>query len=159
MAKNNCSEIERWIVIYANKARKTRKIRPFRSNYILKRIARRHSRKMAKRGKIWHGDGVARATSSSFISPYVGENVGLMYSGRVKGYRRKIKTNKDIALAAHLSWMKSSGHRRNILDPAFTHIGVGVKRRHNEFYLTQLFGVEVNKKMDESITIFAETSK
>jgi uncharacterized protein YkwD len=37
------------------------------------------------------------------------------------------------------SWMASPGHRANILDPAFTHIGVGVAGATNQPYWTQVF--------------------
>ena len=37
-------------------------------------------------------------------------------------------------------WMKSSGHRRNILDPNFTHTGVGFMLGPGRvFYVTQEF--------------------
>ena len=51
----------------------------------------------------------------------------------------KINSDKEIARTFHRIWMKSSGHRKNILNPNFSKIGVGVKRRGNRFYATQLF--------------------
>ena len=36
-------------------------------------------------------------------------------------------------------WMTSPGHRRNILDPNYTHIGVGVAAREKNCYATQVF--------------------
>jgi uncharacterized protein YkwD len=36
-------------------------------------------------------------------------------------------------------WMSSPGHRENLLDPAFTHLGVGVSARHHTIRATQEF--------------------
>jgi uncharacterized protein YkwD len=149
--RNRCSEIEKWILIYTNRARKKRNIKPLKSNFGLKKLARSHSHTMANTKKIWHGNGVFKAKSSiskSSLLDFIislfyygmsGENVGLMFSGYVKGFKRKIRSDKDIALAQHLSWMRSPGHRNNILNPSFRLIGVGVNNRGNVFYCTQNF--------------------
>ena len=149
--RHRYSEIEKWILIYTNRARKKRGIKPLKSNFGLKKLARSHSRRMTNTRKIWHGNGVSKAKSSiskssfwDFIRSLLylgisGENVGLMYTGRVKGFKRKIKTDKDIALAQHLSWMRSSEHRKNILNRSFRLLGVGVKKRGKAFYCTQIF--------------------
>ena len=106
---------------------------------------------MAKAKKIWHGKGVHLAKNSLihnslwhfikslFYKGYSGENVGLMFKGRVKGFKHKIKTSKDIALAQYKSWMKSPGHKANILNSNFSLIGVGVAKNKNGYYSTQLF--------------------
>ena len=45
-------------------------------------------------------------------------------------------------------WMNSKVHRENILDPAFTEIGIGVARNDKgEVYYTQDFGVAVREAM------------
>ena len=151
MVKNQCSEIERWIVRYANFERKKRGITPFRTNQGLTKVARTHSNRMARAKKIWHGDGVHQAESSLthkslwdsvklfFCKGCSGENVGLMFKGRVRGFKREIRTSKDIALAQHKSWMRSNGHRSNMLNSDFSLIGVGVIRNRNGYYCTQLF--------------------
>ena len=36
-------------------------------------------------------------------------------------------------------WMSSPGHRENILDPRFTHLGVGVSARNHTIRATQEF--------------------
>ena len=41
--------------------------------------------------------------------------------------------------AAVEGWMKSPGHRENILRPVFRETGVGVWRTGNTYYITQLF--------------------
>ena len=36
-------------------------------------------------------------------------------------------------------WMKSAGHRENILNPGYTHLGVGVMAKNQEIKATQVF--------------------
>jgi uncharacterized protein YkwD len=54
------------------------------------------------------------------------EDLGGKYTGRYRGLGENIglgPVTPDIIVA---SWMNSPGHRANILDPDYTHIGVGV---------------------------------
>lgn len=39
----------------------------------------------------------------------------------------------------HRAWMASAGHRANILDPRWDHIGVGVTRSGDRYYGVQVF--------------------
>ena len=124
-----------------------------RSNYGLKRLARGHSKKMAKAKKIWHGKGVHLARSKvtpkkgfwgfldNLFTSYStsGENVAMMPMGKLIGFKNSIKTNKDVAKAFHKSWMNSLGHKKNILNPNFSLIGIGIKRKEKKFYATQIF--------------------
>ncbi len=87
---------------------------------------------MANEGKIFHGE------CASITGAY--ENCGMMYKGRVNEFNYEIKTDTDIARAFHQLWMRSkAGHRENILDPKHQYVGIGVKRRGNIFYGTELF--------------------
>jgi hypothetical protein len=85
-------------------------------------LSREHSKTMAKIGKIFHGDNVRSTHGSSS-----GENVA-MTSDR-----------HDVAKALHRQWMTSPGHRANILNPEFRHIGIAIIRKGREYYATQLF--------------------
>ena len=78
-----------------------------------------------------------------YSSGYVGENIAQMPQGvKVKGIG-SVKSEKDVAKALMKTWMKSPGHRSNILNPAFTEIGIGVackkKQGYREYYATQDF--------------------
>jgi uncharacterized protein YkwD len=51
----------------------------------------------------------------------------------------------DLVTQARLivdGWMTSPGHRRNMLDPNYTHMGIGVAARGKECYATQIFAQE-----------------
>lgn len=37
------------------------------------------------------------------------------------------------------AWMKSEGHRKNILNPSYTTLGVGIYEKDNIIYWSQLF--------------------
>ena len=46
---------------------------------------------------------------------------------------------------AHVGWMESEGHRRNILTPEYTAIGIGVVCRNDgRMWATQLFGMPLD---------------
>lgn len=62
---------------------------------------------------------------------YYGENVG-------KGQRTPAEVMRE--------WMASSGHRSNILDPAYTGIGVGVYQKGNTIYWVQIFKNDVSEE-------------
>jgi len=46
---------------------------------------------------------------------------------------------KAVAASAFQGWMRSSGHRRNILDGRFRYLGIGVSSRDDSLAFTQLF--------------------
>lgn len=59
--------------------------------------------------------------------------ISYMYAGE------NLAINRD-ADAAHNAWMKSEGHRRNILNPDFTELGIGLYPKGNGSYVyTQMF--------------------
>jgi uncharacterized protein YkwD len=159
MKKNNSKNIAKIIFKNTNSIRRKKKLPYFKYDRGLSYLCRKHSRKMAKKGKIWHGNNVhiakgfidtdkrKRSICNRFLYWLLGpgyrgisgENCAIMYKGRVKGFNRKITTDKDIAFALNKIWMNSPGHRANILNRDFKKIGVGIHRRKNQFYATTLF--------------------
>lgn len=93
----------------------------------------------------------ARAKSSDMVnnnyfshqSPTYGDLGGLLkrysVSYRCAGENLAMNSNGSVS-AAHNSLMGSSGHRSNILDRRFSHVGVGIKTKSDgTHYYTQLF--------------------
>jgi len=78
--------------------------------------ARKHSRRMAERGSVFH------SSVTSVLNGSVAENVG---SGG---------TLADL----HRQFLASPGHAQNILG-SYTRTGVGVVRSGGRFWLTQIF--------------------
>lgn len=94
----------------------------FRLNRELSSDALRHSRRMAREGSVFHTRdlyGVVRSYSPSCW----GENVGMAGS-----MRRVLRL-----------WMRSSGHRANILRRAFRRVGVGVAKADGSVWITVIF--------------------
>jgi hypothetical protein len=74
-------------------------------------IAEAHARVMALAGEIFHNDGYfTSATKALLGTRYQGENVGCA----------------STVAESHAGFMRSEGHRANILNPRFTHAGYAV---------------------------------
>ena len=84
-------------------------------------LAREHSRKMANKGTIWHSRNLPR--DLPWKNVYWGENVGMGNS----------------VSSLHNLFMKSDGHRWNILRGQYDRIGVGVVHQDGRTYVTVLF--------------------
>ena len=124
------SRWERAIVQLTNEERKKRKLPPLKPNPKLFAAARQHSIHMARRQQMAHElDGSVphqRVAEAGYHARSLGENVAF---GQ-RSPRQVVQT-----------WMKSPGHRKNILNRRFTEIGVGVARsRRGLLYFTQVFG-------------------
>jgi len=87
-----------------------------------RRKAHRHSERMASDGRIYHSSCLSCMAPSSGWS-IVGENVAKATTLR----------------GAHRALMNSTPHRRNILNRRFRKAGIGVVKRGNYFYITQVF--------------------
>lgn len=99
---------------------------------VLARVARRHACWLSGRGTLSHegpsgetvGDRV-RAGGKSFRT--VAENLA-----------RSVNAPDPVAAAID-GWMRSPGHRENILREDVTETGVGICRRGTAYYVTQVF--------------------
>ncbi len=127
---------EKAILELTNQARVTEKLPPLTPNAALFQAARSHSDNMAKQDKLEHlldgkrvGD---RVTAAGYDYDEVAENVAVTDEG----------TAKDIVDG----WLKSEGHRKNLLNPAVTEIGLGVaKSAKGDKYFTQVFAAPHKK--------------
>ena len=68
---------------------------------------------------------LSRPRPSATTIAKLGENIAFNYAG---------------ASEVVAGWMNSSGHRANLLDPAFTEIGVGIAYSSKGSLLLQVFG-------------------
>lgn len=106
---------EQLIVNLVNQERINAGLRPLQVNYKLVKVARLKAQDMAENNYFSH-------TSPTYGSPFdmiKAEGVSYRYAGE------NIAGNST-ASRAMTAWMQSEGHRANILNPNFTHIGVGV---------------------------------
>jgi len=119
MPRNNCQRIESIIYSLTNKSRNKQGIRKYRYSKNLSNYARDHSKRMANARDIFHD------SNAGF------ENVAYIFNPG--------SSDQQIASQFHRQWMKSSGHRSNILNTTNDIIGIGVVRRGSHFYATQRF--------------------
>jgi len=83
-------------------------------------VARAHSNDMADDGELRHNPNLAGQMSNWRA---LGENVGQGPS----------------VDAIHTAFMNSPSHRSNILDAAYTHVGIGVVERDGSIWVTEVF--------------------
>lgn len=108
-------------------------------------LAREHSKDMALRGKISHSSTSGQSYRDRIIEAglyfsAIGENVAFSKRPRV-----------DLI---HETLMDSAGHRKNILDPDFDQVGIGVvfgKNKNKGYYITQDFRRAMVLKKEEEV--------
>lgn len=121
-------EVEQ-ILERTNAARARAELPPLKLNPLLSRAAQKHTEDMARQQKMDHllGDKTPadRARAAGYQFSYLGENIAW-----------------GMAPADVVSvWLKSKGHRANILNANYTEIGIGVaKDADGLHYFTQKFG-------------------
>lgn len=106
---------EQLIVNLVNQERVNAGLQPLKVNFKLVKVARLKAQDMVENNYFSH-------TSPTYGSPFdmiKAEGVNYRYAGE------NIAGNST-ASGAMAAWMRSDGHRANILNPNFTHIGVGV---------------------------------
>ena len=112
-------------VVATNAARAGKDIKTLDGSKCLQRFARSHAKEMADEGEIWHQD-LGDILAGCGLN-FVGENVAAGFA--------------DGASVVDDGWMKSEGHRKNILTKEFEIVAV-VARRDGDgrWYACQLFG-------------------
>ncbi len=126
------AESEAELVRLLNADRKQAGLSPLSLDERLTKIARAHSEEMAKKRTVFHH------------SPTTGTPEDRVRRARIKNSMlaenlAQASTEEE----AERSLLDSPGHRRNILDPALTKVGIGVAaivtpQGHRQLYITQL---------------------
>ena len=144
-------EIESYILQYTNEERRINGVTTLMFNTCLAEIARAHSEDMAANNYFSHvnvrsQDPSARASShrcptqkpmgGGMTMIGIAENIGKMPTGNVVGRGYVSDTPQSVARAQVDSWMGSSGHRANILNPAYSSIGVGTAKDPYGYYIS-----------------------
>lgn len=105
-----------------NNTRRSHGLPVFRLNVEVSHDAWRHSKRMAERNSLFHTANLWDVVRVYRPSTW-GENVGA--AGALRGVRRL--------------WMRSGGHRDNILNPRFRWIGIGVVKARGMVWVTAIF--------------------
>lgn len=119
--------MERVIFDLVNEERRERGLEPLVWDEQLAERAREWSRGMADDGSLEHEDPQQMLEQAEELSG-VGENI---FRG----------TGEVPASTVHVRWMRSPGHRTNVLQPEFDRLGVGIVcTEDGEVFATQRFG-------------------
>lgn len=128
------------IVSLTNTARELAGLRALKVDPRLGAAARQHSAEMRQLGYFSHASPVASHRSvgdRAFLADYVWSGIGEnIYSAEGADTRDA----DGCAALAVKGWLVSPSHRENLLGEGFTAIGVGVVKRGNAFWATQVFG-------------------
>ena len=115
------------VVRLVNEIRISHGLKPLTEDWQLSRVARYKSQDMRDLGYFSH-------TSPTYGSPFeMMKNFGITYRTAGENIAKGYSTPKAVVDA----WMNSPGHRANILNSSYTHIGVGYVTSGN--YWTQMF--------------------
>ncbi|WP_018132336.1 CAP domain-containing protein [Effusibacillus pohliae] len=107
---------EQRVIQLTNQARTAQGLKPLRSNWELSRMARHKSEDMRDRGYFSH-------QSPTYGSPFdMMRAYGIPYRAAGENIAAGQPTPEEVVKA----WLASPGHRRNIMNPAYTEIGCGV---------------------------------
>ncbi len=121
------SSYEKEIVRLVNEIRVENGLRELTYDWQLSRVARYKSQDMKDNRYFSH-------TSPTYGSPFqMMKSFGITYRSAGENIAKGYRTPKAVVDG----WMNSSGHRANILNSSFTHIGVGYVESGN--YWTQMF--------------------
>lgn len=124
--------IETAIYQQINQVRQQDGLTGLKHNERLAAVARQYSQKMAEKDFFSH-------TSPDGTTP-----ADRVRAGRIAYYMmgENLFRGKNIVSPAPIAvegWLKSPGHRENILRPVFAETGVGVWKKNETYYITQLF--------------------
>ena len=118
---------EKEVIRLVNEIRAQNGLKPLTYDWELSRVARYKSQDMKDKGYFSH-------TSPTYGSPFqMMKSFGLSYRSAGENIAKGQTTPQAVVNA----WMNSAGHRANILNASYTHIGVGYVAEGN--YWTQMF--------------------
>lgn len=111
----DASQFEQKVVDLVNQERQKQGLKPLTLNKKLSDVARTKSKDMMDKGYFDHN-------SPTYGSPFdMMKQFGIEYTTAGENIAKGQQSPEDVMNA----WMNSDGHRKNILNPDFTEIGVG----------------------------------
>lgn len=112
-AATTLTQGERTLLAAVNDVRADHGLRPLQVDSTLTRAARAHSTTLIRRGVLTHGALGARLARAGARGPVFGENLAWGTGSRA--------TARGIVSG----WLRSPGHRANLLRPGWVRIGIG----------------------------------
>ncbi|HSK20009.1 MAG TPA: CAP domain-containing protein [Longimicrobiales bacterium] len=128
--------VTRDVIAEVNRTREANGLRALRADAALNRAARDYAEELAVRRTLSHtSTNQTRRTMAMRLDAAGGAwSRGAENLGNVSG------AASDVATRTVAMWLRSQGHRRNLLEAAYTHTGVGVAiDERGVWYITQLY--------------------
>lgn len=121
------ADIEQQVLNLVNKERAANGLKALQMDWQVARVAEHKSQDMLNKNYFSH-------TSPTYGSPFdMLKSYGVSYRSAGENIAKGQKSAQEVVTG----WMNSSGHRANILNSSYTHMGVGYVS--NGHYWTQLF--------------------
>jgi uncharacterized protein YkwD len=133
-------ELERQIFKLTNEARRKNGLPALDPDAALAGAARLHSDDMLQRDFFNHNSPDGKGLQDRLLdAPAVARTIARAGENIYGGSGQDWTDAKTMARVIVDGWMTSPGHRANILNPDYTHLGVGVSVREREIRATQNF--------------------
>lgn len=131
-------EVEDLVFEMTNRARQARGLAPLIKDPVLTKVARAYSDDMLVRRFFDHTnpDGLS---FHKRISTHYGHRVAFVGENIYSAFEDNPSNIREVAEKIMDTWMNSKDHRENLLDPDFTHLGVGVSAGRGKIRATQEF--------------------
>lgn len=125
----NFASFQKEVLDLVNKERTSRGLQALKFNSELSNVATLKSQDMIDKNYFDH-------TSPTYGSPFdMMKKFGISYTSAGENIAMGQETPQEVMNA----WMNSDGHRKNILNPDFTELGVGIAAKGSSLYWTQMF--------------------
>ena len=153
-----CTEVSAWIFLLTNEQRAERRLSELEWDEELHLLADGHAIEMARYRYMDHVnkagvDATGRAKARGLptkkevvvdgregVRDGIAENLAFTGTGHVRGSGYiNPAVPRAVATALIAGWMKSPGHRQNILEPTITSLGVSVRKGGEYYYAVQNF--------------------
>jgi uncharacterized protein YkwD len=139
--------LEQRVFQFTNEARRKNGLPALEPDKTLMTLARGKSDDMIKRHYFSHPDPEGKTIKEHYAEkkPAVGGMIGV---GENISMGKKSEHDDTETAARRIvdGFMVSPGHRKNILEPAYTHLGVGISINGADCLITQAFGAGPNNK-------------
>jgi uncharacterized protein YkwD len=115
-----------------NAQRQKQGLQPLQANPKLRTVARDYSRRMSQQKFFSHYDARGKSVADRV------KGAGVRYQMVGENLFKSINL-PNVVKSSVEGWMKSKGHRANILRREYTQTGVGIWKSGNSYHVTQIF--------------------
>ena len=136
LAVESTEQISQQILLLSNQAREKAGLKPLQLDIRLTQAARQHAQEMDTLGYFGHESPIAAyATLAKRLNGF--GVYGLTSAENL--HREHGYGSKQVGQRAVQAWMNSLAHRKNLLNPRYNRVGLGISQRGDQFTITQDF--------------------